>query len=401
MKRFFKNFTLIDGTGNEPLNNAYLIVDGEKIDSVGFGEFDFDGEVVDLSGKFLMPGLINAHIHVTMDPVGNPLAEIETEAQTAFKAARNAKRHLDMGTTFVRDVGGKNYVDIDLRDAINNKLVEGAQMLVAGKNLAMTGGHGWQMGREVDGVDEARKGAREQLRAGADLIKVMATGGVMTKGVEPGSPQMEEAEMRAAIEEAHKVGAKTATHAQGNTGIKNALRAGVDSIEHGIFLDEESIQMMLDNGTWLVPTLAAVDLIVKNSNTGEIPEYAVRKAKSVQASHIESVKKAYKAEVKICNGTDSGTPYNYHGSAPYEAKLLMDIGMSPMEVLVASTKSSAECLGIEENYGTIEAGKFADFIVLNENPLENINTLFDIADVYKLGEKVIRIFENPQKDEFK
>lgn len=400
MKKIFKNFTLIDGNGTEPVVNAFMVLDGEKIENIGTGECNIEGKVIDLEGKTVMPGLINAHIHSTIEPFEDTFSK-DTPAQIAFKAARNMKMHLDMGTTFVRDVGGKYFVDIDLRDAINSKIVEGAQMLVAGKNLAMTGGHGWEMGREVDGIDEARKGAREQLRAGADLIKLMATGGVMTKGVEPGSPQMEEDEMRAAIEEAHKVGAKTATHAQGNTGIKNALRAGIDTVEHAIFLDDEAIQMMLDNGTWVVPTLSAVYFIVRNSDTGKIPEYAVRKAKQVQETHIESIKKAYKAGVKICNGTDSGTPYNYHGSAPYEAILLMEIGMSPMEALVASTKSSAECLGIDKEYGTLEVGKFADFLILKENPLENMNTLFDIEDVYKLGEKVQRKFENPQKEEFK
>lgn len=396
MKKLFKNFTLIDGNGNEPVKNAYMVIEGEKISEVGAGEYggEFD-EVVDLAGKYVMPGLINAHVHITMEPKGDQSGAQASDAVLAFNSARNAKAHLDMGTTFIRDMGGTNFVDIDLRDAINNKLIEGAQMLVSGKVVTMTGGHGWSMGRQADGPDEVRKAAREQFRAGADILKVMATGGVMTKGVEPGSPQLSEEELRAGIEEAHKVGAKTTTHAQGNTGIKNALRAGIDCIEHAFYLDEEALDLMTKNGTWLVPTLAAVHLIVVNGKTGAMPENVVKKAEGAVNDHLDSITRAHKAGVKIACGTDSGTPFNYHGSLPIEMMLLKKIGMSNMEILTCATKSSAECTGIEKNYGTIEEGKFADFLVLKDNPVENMETIFDIEDVYKLGNKVERKFNHP------
>ena len=391
-KTLYRGFTLINGTGETPIENAYFIVEEKRVLKVGnAADMDNHGDmkVVDLTGKTVMPGLINSHVHINMEPVGNPFASNDSDAKIAFRTAANLKKHLYAGTTFFRDLGGNRFIDIEARDAVNSGLLEGPEFLAAGQCICMTGGHGWSAGgREADGPDEVRKAAREQLRAGADLIKVMATGGVMTKGVEPGSPQLSEEEMRAAIEEAHNVGKKTATHAQGTVGIKNAVRAGIDSVEHAIFLDDKLIEMMVERGTYIVPTLAAVDFIVKNGTEAGIPEYAVRKAKYVQEAHKESVKKAYEAGVKIAIGTDSGTPFNLHGSAPYEVKLLKECCMTPMDALVAATKGSADCLGILENYGTLEEGKFADFLVLDENPLDNLDTLFNINSVYKLGRKV-------------
>lgn len=390
-KTLYKGFTLIDGTGETPIENAYLIVEDKKIVKVGKAselESNKELKVVDLSGKVVMPGLINSHVHINLEPVGDPFGVNKSDAAITLKSTESLKKHLYSGTTFFRDLGGINYIDLDLRDAVAAGTIEGPEFLAAGKCVCMTGGHGWTIGREADGPDEVRKAAREQLRAGADVIKVMATGGVMTKGVEPGSPQLSEEEMRAAIEEAHKVGSKTATHAQGTRGIKNAVRAGIDSVEHAIFLDDEVIEMMVERGTYTVPTLAAVDFIVKNGIEGGIPDYVVRKAESVQEAHRNSIKKAYEAGVKIAMGTDSGTPFNLHGSAPHEVKLLVECCMTPMDALVAATKGSADCLGILDNYGTLEEGKFADFLVLDENPLDNLDTLFDINSVYKLGRKV-------------
>jgi imidazolonepropionase-like amidohydrolase len=393
-KVLYKGFTLIDGNGNAPVENSYFIVEDKKVVKVGkVSELENtnDVEVVELNGKTVMPGLINAHVHINMEPKGDPFADAQSDAKLAFNTAANLKKHLFAGTTFFRDLGGMNYVDLEARDAVNAGLLEGPEFLAAGKCICMTGGHGWEAGgREADGPDEVRKAAREQLRAGADVIKVMATGGVMTRGVEPGSPQFTEEEMRAAIEEAHKAGRKTSTHAQGTTGIKNAVRAGIDSVEHAFFLDDEVIQMMVERGTYVVPTLVAVDFIVKNGVEAGIPEYAVRKASSTQEAHKASILKAYKAGVKIAMGTDSGTPFNLHGSAPFEVKLMTACGMSPMDALVAATKGSADCLGILDNYGTLEEGKFADFLVLDENPLDNLDTLFNINSVYKLGRKVNR-----------
>ena len=390
---FYKGFTLIDGTGGKPLQNAFMIVEDKKIKKIGKlvdAETTKGYDVVDLHGKYVMPGMINAHVHIIMEPVADPnkLLMTESKYKTLLRGVANLKKHLHSGTTFFRDMGGYDYMDIVLRDEVKSGLVEGPEFLASGKVVTMTGGHGWMMGREADGPEETRKAAREQLKAGADVVKIMATGGVMTPGVEPGSPQLEEDEIRSAVAEAHKAGKKTATHAQGTTGIKNAIRAGIDSIEHGIFLDDEAVQMMVDNGTYLVPTLVAPYFIVKNGIAAGIPKFAVDKSEYVMKYHVDSFKKAHKAGVKIAMGTDSGTPFNQHDGGPWEVKLMVENGMTPMEGIMAATRNGAECLGIDKDYGTIERGKFADFIVLDENPLENIDALFDVKSVYKLGKKV-------------
>lgn len=392
-KQLFKNFRLIDGNGGIPIEKAFLIVKDKKIVEIGdISNLKADDQikVIDLHGKTIMPGLINSHVHITMEPVGDPVSIMmsESNAKTSLRGVNNLKKHLKAGTTFFRDLGAKDGIDIDLRNAVKEGIIEGPEFVTAGSCVTMTGGHGWFIGRESDGVNETRKAAREQLRAGSDLIKIMATGGVMTKGVEPGSPQLSMEEMEAAVIEAHKAGKKAATHAQGTVGIKNAILAGIDSIEHGIFLDDEVIQLMIDRGVYLVPTLAAPFFIIEAGVKGGVPKQAVDKSNYVMKFHQESFTKAYKAGVKIAMGTDAGTPFNLHDKAPYELKLMVQCGMTPMDSIVASTKSSADLLGILDNYGTLEEGKFADFLVLDENPIENLDTLFEINSVYKLGRKV-------------
>jgi imidazolonepropionase-like amidohydrolase len=393
VKTMYRGFKLIDGNGGKPIENAYMVTEDKKITKIGkFVDLESTNgyEVVNLDGKTIMPGLINSHVHIVMEPAADPNSILmgESRHKTVIRGVVNLKKQLNSGTTFFRDMGGLDYIDLELRDAIKSGLLEGPEFLASGKVITMTGGHGWPMGREADGPEETRKAAREQLKAGADVIKIMATGGVMTKGVEPGSPQLTMEEMKAAVDEARKAGKKTATHAQGTTGIKNAIRAGLDSIEHGIFLDDEAIQMMVDNGTFLVPTLVAPYFIVKHGEAAGIPKFAVDKANYVMEYHLDSFRRAHKAGVKIAMGTDSGTPFNKHEGAPWELKMMAENGMTVMESIVASTKGSAECLGIEKEYGTLEAGKYADFLVMEKNPLENLDALFDIERVYKLGKRM-------------
>lgn len=387
MKTLYKNCTLIDGTGNEPINTSFTVEDGRIIE---IGDNLKADKEIDLDGKYIMPGLINSHVHITMEPIGDPFVLImnESDAKAAIRGVKNLNKQLKSGTTYFRDLGASNGVDIDLRNAVNEGLIEGAEFKCAGSVVTMTGGHGWPIGREADGVDETRKAAREQLKKGSDLVKIMATGGVMTTGVEPGSPQLSMEEMKAAVEEAHKAGKKTASHAQGTQGIKNAILAGIDSIEHGLILDEEAVDMMYENNTYLVPTLVAPYVIVEKGVEAGIKKDSYEKAVSIMESHIKSFKMSYEKGVKIAMGTDAGTPFNTHDMAWMELKLMIEYGMKPMDAIVSSTRNSAELLDILDDYGTIEKGKFADFLILDENPLENIETLSKINTVYKKGVKV-------------
>jgi len=387
VKTLYKNCTLIDGTGNEPINTSFTVEDGRIIE---IGDNLKADKEIDLDGKYIMPGLINSHVHITMEPIGDPFVLImnESDAKAAIRGVKNLKKQLKSGTTYFRDLGASNGVDIDLRNAVNEGLIEGAEFKCARSVVTMTGGHGWPIGREADGVDETRKAAREQLKKGSDLVKIMATGGVMTTGVEPGSPQLSMEEMKAAVEEAHKAGKKTASHAQGTQGIKNAILAGIDSIEHGLILDEEAVDMMYENNTYLVPTLVAPYVIVEKGVEAGIKKDSYEKAVSIMESHIKSFKMSYEKGVKIAMGTDAGTPFNTHDMAWMELKLMIEYGMKPMDAIVSSTRNSAELLDILDDYGTIEKGKFADFLILDENPLENIETLSKINTVYKKGVKV-------------
>ncbi len=383
--------TIIDGIGTEPIQDGVVLIDDKgKIAACGSREaveIPGDAPIEDCGGKTIIPGLVDAHVHFCLEPCGDPISQAvkESDAQTAFKAANNAKKTLLAGVTTVRDVGGKNYIDLDLRDAIAKDELPGPRMLAAGRILTMTGGHGWAMSEEIDGEAEARKASRKQLKKGVNLVKIIATGGVMTEGVEPGSPQLTEAEMRAAIEEAHKAGRKTATHAQGTSGIQNAVRAGIDSIEHGIFLDQKTVDMMVEKDVFLVPTLAAPYWISEKGREAGIPEYAVKKSDAVIEDHVNSFKMAYQGGVKIAMGTDAGTPFNEHGKNTYEIRLMVKHGMSPMEAIKTATHRSAELLGISDEVGSIEPGKQADLLVLAANPLSDIQQVERIHQVYKNG----------------
>jgi imidazolonepropionase-like amidohydrolase len=249
-------------------------------------------------------------------------------------------------------------------------------MLVSGQLICMTGGHGWQIGREANGPDEVRRAAREQIKVGADIVKLMATGGVMTPGVQPGSEQFTAEEMRAGIEEAHKAGKKTATHAMGTQGILNALRAGIDSIEHGVYLNEEAVAFMVEHRIPFIPTISALYHIETQGVAAGIPAYAVEKTLMVKPHHLESIRMAREAGVPVAAGTDAGTPFNLHGENLTEIKLLVDYGgFTPMAAIEAGTRVSARVLGLDRELGTIEEGKIADLILVAGNPLDNIDIL--------------------------
>ncbi len=389
MRKIFKNLSLIDVKAEEVIEDGLIIVENGRIEYAGdFNRgYSEDNKAVDLGGRTVLPGIIDSHIHSLFDASPDPFGSLEEDSDSmiTIKAVGFMEETIRNGVVAVRDMGGLDYLEFGLKKAIDNDLIPGPKMQVSGRLITMTGGHGHLIGREVDSPAEARKAAREQLKAGADFIKIMATGGVMTEGVEPGAPQLTEAEMAAAIAEAHKAGRKTATHAQGTEGIKNALRAGIDSIEHGVFLDDEAIELMLENDVYLVPTLAAVHCIVEEGVEAGIPEFAVKKSEAVMESHIRSFQMAREAGVKIAMGTDAGTPLNLHGANLYELELMVEYGMEPLEAIRAATLTGAEMIGLDNELGSLEPGKAAHFVVIDGNPDENIRDIHFVDQVYKNG----------------
>jgi len=381
----FVDGPVITGDGRV-LEHATVLVEEEKIVRVAQGGITIpqSAKKIPLDGMTLLPGFIDAHVHVCLDGSPDPITVLLNESQTAttLKAARAAEKTLLAGVTTIRDMGGQDGIDLGLRQAVDSGLVAGPRMQVSGRLICMTGGHGWQIGREANGPDDVRRAARDQIKAGADIVKLMATGGVMTPSVEPGSEQLTEEELRAGVEEAHKAGRKTATHAMGTRGIFNALRAGIDSIEHGVYLDEEAVALMAENCIPLIPTISALYFIETRGVAAGIPAYAVEKTLMVKPYHLESIRMAREAGVAVAAGTDAGTPFNLHGQNLSEIKLLVDYGgFSPMAAIEAGTRVAARVMGLENKLGTIEAGKLADIVLVQGNPLDDIDILLEQENI--------------------
>jgi imidazolonepropionase-like amidohydrolase len=390
------NARLFDGSGKPPYGPVNVIIENDKIVEVAPAahvQIPENAKVIDAGGKWLMPGLIDTHIHITGSGDPNVLkSKKELVPHVAIRATLNAKATLEAGFTAVRDAGAGFLVDVALKQAINEGLVAGPRLQVACHSLSITGGHGdtrngWPPEVEfkgryvVDSPDEARRAAREQLRDGADHIKLHATGGVMSEGDVPTARGLTVEEMRAAIEEAKNVGKKSMAHAQGSQGIKNAILAGISSIEHGFYLTDEIIELMLKNDVFMVPTLSAVHHIVENGLKGGIPEYGVRKAKEAQAAHVASFQKAYKAGVKISLGTDAATPFNFHGKNAIELELMVKAGMKPIDALGAATRMGAELMGWGDRMGQVKPGFWADLILVDGDPLADITVLQDTSRI--------------------
>jgi imidazolonepropionase-like amidohydrolase len=393
-----QNGTLIDGKGGKPLANAAILIENNVIKFVGPAssiQTPPNAIVIDAQGGTIMPGLIDTHVHVMMEGL-DLLKTITTPFSLRFyNAIHYMKRTLEAGITSVRDAGG---ADLGVKRAVEMGLIEGPRLQISISVLSTTGGHAdfWlASGDEIhlfppyhgnpsgicDGVEAVRKKVREILRSGADVIKVCSTGGVLSPTDHPDFTQFSQEELKVMVQEgSYRKGIKVMAHAQGSEGIKNAVRAGIHSIEHGIYLDDEAIDLMLDHGTFLVPTLlAALSVIEIGEATGKIPEWGVRKAREVLEVHKKSIAKAHKAGVKIAMGTDAGVMP--HGTNLRELGLMCDIGMSPMDALVATTKTAAECLGWQDKVGTLEPGKLADVVIAKTDPIKNIRSLEKIENI--------------------
>ncbi len=381
MRKRYINANVIDAVG--PAFHGHVVTEGARIVEVGPGEAPParpGEETVDLGGRSLLPGLIDCHVHLTMEATAAPTLYRGANDHLVgmMRAARNALRTLHGGITTVRDCGTPAGIDFALRQAAAEGLAITPRLVLSGQALCMTGGHGRQLlGMEVDGDDAMRKAARPQIKAGADNVKVIATGGILTPGASIGSPQLSVEEMRAAVDEAHNAGKTSAAHAHGTQGIKNAVRAGIDSVEHGYFIDQEGIELMLDRGTFLVATSAAVRNVVSHGLEAGISGDSFAKASSAIDAHVAGFRKAHAAGVRMAMGTDSGVPFTRHGRNLEELVHLVEMGMTPMEAIQTATIQSAALLALADRIGSIEPGKLADLVVVDGDPLADIRLLAD------------------------
>lgn len=372
---------LYDGTMNAPRRNADIVVEDGRIREIRDASAKADREAACVT-----PGMVNAHVHLEMSGQPDPLnvSKLYNTVQRTLHAVENARKCLFAGVTTVRDVGASDAIAIEIREGIEQGRVPGPRMRAAGRVLCMTGGHGWPIGRAVDSPWDARKGVREQRLDGADCIKLIATGGVLTKGAVPGIAQLTIEEMAAACEEAHRHEMRVAAHAIGTQGIKNALRAGVDSIEHGHMLDDEAIALFKERGAYLVPTLTAPTCILEHAESGGQPDYVVRKAREINEHMLQNIRRAFEGGVKIAGGSDAGTPFNYHENYAEEIILMHELlGMTPQQALHAGTAVAAELVGLHR--GTLEVGEYADLLLLDADIDRGLSALRRPAAVMKNG----------------
>lgn len=390
MKTVFEHAFVIDGKGGT-LKDATVVVEGNIIADMGQGLVSTDADRrIDLQGKTLMPGLIDVHTHVVGGDVlgGNSDPRIarrmdEPPAMCAFRTAEAALRTLRAGFTTIRVVGSRDYIDVDLREAVKEGLIQGPRVVACGPGVTMTGGHAWYMCEEADGVEGVRKVVRGQIKRKVDCIKVMGiTGGTATPGIDPGAAQFEYEEVAVAVHEAKKAGKTVASHAHGVEGIRNAINAGVTTLGHGMFLTDELAEMMAEKGIYFVPTLTNTYHRRELERQGKLPASWVARLAELKAMGFhwpapgQAFKIAYKHGVKIVLGTDcGGNPLSIHGTNGFELLMMTEFGMSAMEAIVAGTSLSAEPLKMADKIGSIEKGKLADLIVVDGNPLQDITLL--------------------------
>ena len=398
--------TLIDGTGAAPVRNAVIVIRGDRIESVGPSvRVPAGARVIDLSRYTILPGFIDAHVHLASRPLGVGdfvhRGVTDDEGDDALWGVADARATLLAGFTTVRDVGSSSFANVALARAIEAGRVSGPRMEVAGHLIGISGGHcdldGLAPGVVPErgplegiaaGADQVREAVRLQVKYGATVIKICATGGVLSQGDQIGAQQMTEDEMRAAVETASMLGRRVAAHAHGNEGIKAAVRAGVTSIEHGSFLDDEAVRMMVEHGTWLVPTLFAGWSVGSPEASAHLPAWMAEKGRAAWEAMQRSIRLAVQGGVKIALGTDAGV--DPHGQNAREFELLVTVGgMSPMQAIQAGTMNGATLLGMEHDVGSVETGKFADLVAVGGDPLADIKILQHPAFVMKGGDVVV------------
>jgi imidazolonepropionase-like amidohydrolase len=394
---------VIDGSGGAPIQNGVVVVTDDKIVAVGRQgtvTIPNGARTIDLGNATLLPGFIDAHTHIigrTLgDPAGDDAAVRDYAAMGAIIGVTNADRTLMSGFTTIRNVGAHNFDDMALRKAVNDGFVKGPRMQNAGHSLGITGGHcdenafapGLKDGDYktgiADGPDQVRAAVRYQAKYGADVIKTCATGGVLSEGDAVGVPQYTYEELKAMVDEASKLERKVAAHAHGTEGIKIAVRAGVASIEHGSFLDEEGARMMKEKGTYLVPTLSAGEAVEKAAKGGVLKGLRAEKALAAAAAMRNGVKIAVNAGVPIALGTDAGV--GQHGANGHEFSLMVEWGgMTPMQAIVAGTMNGAKLLGWDNRIGSLASGKLADIVAVPGDPTQDIHAMEKPLFVMKNG----------------
>jgi imidazolonepropionase-like amidohydrolase len=390
--------TVVDGTGGEPVTSAALHVQDGRIAWVGplaaFQKRGSESRIVEASGQTIIPGLIDAHIHLCWNGLDSiPELMRSPRDQLLLEAAASARRVLASGTTTVRDIGGQDYLEMSLRWAIDGGYITGPRMRTSGRFITMTGGHAHFVGREADGPEEIRKAVREQVKAGADNIKLMATGGVATAGQDVRATQLTVEEMAAAVEAAHTSGRTVAAHCHGGAGIRNAVLAGVDSIEHGSYMDEETADMMRARGTAVVLTLGLSNPLVQpTASTAQAEADRIRQ-------HLPAMRRALETTVVLTRargvlvglGSDAGgNPLRPHDqSMAQELEELVALGYPPLDALTAATRNNAQILRVSDQVGTLEPGKLADFVLLGANPLLDIAAVRQVRAVFKAGINVL------------
>ena len=390
---------LLDVKTGTTLPDQAIVIEGDTITSVGpMSAIRLSGNEsrIELGNATVMPGLIDAHTHLTFDPQFGYESLAISVPREALIGAKNARVTLEAGFTTVRNVAADGYADVALRDAINAGDVPGPRMLVSGPALGITGGHcdndllpfeyhATEIG-VADGVEQVQHKVREVIKYGADLIKVCATGGVLSKGDDPNASQYTLEEMKAIVADAHRLGRKVAAHAHGAQGVIWASEAGVDSVEHGHLMNDDAIAVLKKNGTYLVPTLYLIDWQRAHAAQANLPAFLRAKMELVSTVGKQNVQKAIKAEVKIGMGTDAAV--YPHGLNAHELEVYVQLGMTPLQAIQSATINDADLLGWKDKVGALETGKWADIIAVDGDPLHDITTLQRVKFVMKGGQVV-------------